>query len=257
MIRGIYTSSAGMQVEALRQEAIANNLANLNTTGFKKDMATISARENMHLKRTNNPASAGPMAATTKVGLGDLGTGVLLDRFYKNFEQGDLHQTENPLDVALQGEGFFTVENPDGEKLYTRAGDFTRDGQSRLADKDGRLVMGQSGPISLPDGKFQVGEDGTVSVDGRILDKLAIVKFADPDNQLAKIGDTLFRAQPDATPEEAAPSVAQGMLEGANVNSVREMVEMIACLRQYEANQHALTSQDETLQKAVNEVAHA
>jgi flagellar basal-body rod protein FlgG len=254
MIRGIYTASSGMQVEALRQEAIANNLANLNTAGFKKDMATISARENMHLKRTNNPVDKGPLAGTAKLGIGDLGTGVLLDRFVKNFEQGDLRETENPLDMALQGEGFFTVQGADGEKLYTRAGDFVRDGQGRLADKSGRLVLGQNGPITIPDGKFQVGTDGTVSIDGRTYDQLAIVKFANPDNDLSKVGDTLFRNESGVPPQPANPEVAQGMLEGANVNSVREMVEMITCLRQYEANQKALTSQDETLSKAVNEI---
>ena len=257
MIRGLYTSSAGMQVEQLRQEAIANNLANLNTAGFKKDMAMIEARQNLGIQRINNPAAKGPLAPTVNVGIGELGTGVLVDRFVKDFEQGNLQQTDNPFDFALHGEGFFTVEGPNGEPLYTRGGNFTRDQEGRLVDNDGRAVLGASGPIVIPDGKLAVGTDGVVHVDGRAIDQLAVVRFDNPDEQLAKVGDTLFRNETGA---EALPSEAlvyQGSLEGANVNSVREMVEMIACLRQYEANQKALMGQDETLQKAVNEVGRA
>ncbi|MFN3431677.1 MAG: flagellar basal-body rod protein FlgF [Candidatus Sericytochromatia bacterium] len=254
MIRGLYTSSAGMQVEQLRQESIANNLANLNTAGFKRDMTMIEARGDRAIKRTNNPADQGPLAATKKVGLGDLGTGVFVDRFVKDFEQGTMQQTENPFDLALQGDGFFTVEGEGGERVYTRGGDFTRDVEGRLVDKGGRAVLGQGGPITIPDGTLQVGLDGTVSVDGRAVDQLAIVRFDDPDNQLSKLGDTLFRNETGATALPSTAQVHQGMLEGANVNSVREMVEMIACLRQYEANQKAVHHQDETLAKAVNEV---
>src|SRR5690349_17117640 len=122
MIRGLYTSSAGMQVQQMRQETIANNLANLNTAGFKKDLALIEARRNMDILRTNNPAQQGPNAPTVKKGIGELGTGVFLDEFVKDFEQGTLNQTENPFDFALHGDGFFTVEGQEGERLYTRAG---------------------------------------------------------------------------------------------------------------------------------------
>lgn len=254
MIRGLYTSSAGMQVEQMRQEAIANNLANLNTAGFKKDMAVIEARENMGIQRTNNPSKAGPDAANVKVGLGDLGTGVLVDRFVKDFDQGPLQQTENPLDFALQGEGFFTVEGQGGERLYTRGGNFSRNQEGQLVDMDGRAVLGANGPITIPEGKFSVGTDGVLHVDGRPFDQLAIARFDNPDEQLSKLGDTLFRNETGAEPQVATALVYQGALEGANVNSVREMVEMIACLRQYEANQKAIASQDTTLDKAVNEV---
>lgn len=254
MIRGLYTSSAGMQVEQMRQEAIANNLANLNTAGFKKDMAMIEARENMGIKRTNNPASAGPDAPSVNVGLGDLGTGVLVDRFVKDFDQGPLQQTENPLDFALQGEGFFTVEGQGGERLYTRGGNFSRNQEGQLVDMDGRAVLGANGPITIPEGKLAVGTDGVLHVDGRPFDQLAIARFDNPDEQLSKLGDTLFRNETGVEPQASTALVYQGSLEGANVNSVREMVEMIACLRQYEANQKAIASQDSTLDKAVNEV---
>lgn len=257
MIRGLYTSSAGMQVEQLRQEAIANNLANLNTAGFKKDMAMIEARANVGIKRINNPSAQGPLAAGRNVGIGDLGTGVLVDRFVKDFTQGSLQQTDNPFDFALHGEGFFTLEGEGGERLYTRAGNFTRDPEGRLVDNDGRAVLGFNGPIVIPNGKLSVSTEGVVHVDGQAIDQMAVVRFENPDAQLSKLGDTLFRNETDAEPLESRALVYQGSIEGANVNSVREMVEMIACLRQYEANQKAVHSQDETLQKAVNEVGRA
>lgn len=254
MIRGLYSSSAGMQVEQMRQEAIANNLANLNTAGFKKDIAVIEARDNRGIKRTNNPAAAGPLAPTVSVGIGDLGKGVLMNRFVKDFTQGTLLQTENKLDLALQGEGFFTVEGQGGERLYTRGGNFSRNQEGRLVDMDGRAVLGANGAITIPTGDLAVGTDGVLHVDGRPFDQLALVRFENPDEQLSKVGDTLFRNETGAEAQPSTALVHQGALEGANVNSVREMVEMIACLRQYEANQKAIASQDTTLDKAVNEV---
>jgi flagellar basal-body rod protein FlgG len=259
MIRGLYTASAGMQVESLRQETIANNLANLNTNGFKRDLALVTARENMTLKRTNNAQSKAPFGETKNIEIGHLGTGVLLDRFAKRFDDGNYQQTENPLDMAIQGDGYFTVQDAQGEKLYTRGGDFTLDNQGQLVTKAGMPVIGESGgPITLPRGKFTVGEDGIVMAGGRVIDRLAMVRFEDPDAQLEKMGDVNFRFSGDGEPEAATGvRVKQGMLEGSNVNSVQEMTHMIMALRQYEANQKAAHHQDETLAKAVNEIARS
>src|SRR3989338_8168418 len=99
MIRGLYTASAGMQVEQLRQETIANNLANLNTSGFRRDLAVLEARGNMAIRRTGDPLSADPLSATRRRPIGDLGIGVLVDRIVKRFEQGGLKQTHHPLDI--------------------------------------------------------------------------------------------------------------------------------------------------------------
>lgn len=258
MIRGLYTSSAGMQVEMMRQEAIANNLANVDTNGFKRDLATLMAREKKGLMRVNNHAGgSGAGMSHPRVGIGEIGTGVLLNRVHKRFEQGELRETENPFDLALHGEGFFTLQDAQGNTVYTRAGDFTRDAQGRLADKTGRLLMGEGGPITVPNGRLSVGIDGGVAVDGKAAGRLALVRFENPDDELEKIGDTHFRAGAAGNPLAAAGSVEvhQGMLEGTNVNAVREMVEMIAAMRHYEANQKAVQSQDETLGKAVNEIA--
>lgn len=257
MIRGLYTSSAGMQVENLRQETIANNLANLNTNGFKRDLALQEAREGLALKRTNNPMGKAPFSGTKNVAIGELGMGVLVDRFAKRFDAGSYQQTENPFDMALQGDGYFTVQNEKGEKLYTRGGDFTLNNEGQLVTKSGMPVLGEAGPITLERGsKFTVGRDGNIMVGRTVVNRLALARFDDPDQQLEKMGDVNFRFVGDGDPPEADKvEVHQGMLEGSNVNSVQEMTHMIMALRQYEANQKAIHHQDETLQKAVNDVA--
>lgn len=256
MIRGLYTSSAGMQVEVLRQESIANNLANLNTTGFKREIAIMQARENKVLSRTNNPTGPGPLASTQRVQIGELGTGVLLDGFTTRFEAGNYQQTDNPFDFAIEGDGYFVVAGEQGEEFLTRAGDFTLNGDGYLTDKAGRLVLGQQGPIGVPrGGKATVGEDGVVTISGRPIAQLRVVSVPDPETTLEKVGDTLFRYQGPDQPQPSAARVRQGMLETANVNSVEEMTRMITALRHYEANQKAVQHQDETLAKAVNEIA--
>lgn len=256
MIRGLYTSSAGMQAESIRQDVIANNLANLNTKGFKRDLAVLQARENKDIRRTHNPVSADPLAAQRRVEIGELGTGVLVDRIVKRFEQGDFQDTESPLDMALDGDGYFTLEDATGERLYTRAGDFTLDADGFIIDKGGRRLLGTDGPIRVPrETAFQVGLDGIVTVNRRPIAQLALARFADPDGELEKRGDTLFRFTGEGEPLASDAQVRQGMLEGSNVNSVAAMTEMIMALRQYEANQKAIHHQDETLAKAVNEIA--
>lgn len=258
MIRGLYTTSAGMQAEQIRHDVIANNLANMNTSGFKRDLTILEAREKMPIRRTNDPVSGDPLAPTRRVPIGDLGMGVLVNTISKRFDAGMMQETSNPLDVAIEGDGFFTLLDEKGEKLYTRAGDFARNGDGYLIDKRGRLVQGQGGPIRVDSaGNFVIAQDGTIFVNNTPIDRLAVVRFENPDAELEKVGDTAFKSRGATEPLPATAVIHQGMLEGANVNSVQEMVEMIAALRHYEANQKALQAQDETLGKAVNDVARA
>jgi flagellar basal-body rod protein FlgF len=254
MIRGLYTSSAGMQVEQLRTEAISNNLANANTAGFRRDMAIVEARRNMKLSRTDVPTSGDPLATSKRVPVGNVGIGVFVNRMVKDFQQGDLKQTDNPFDLGLHGQGFMTVQAPDGATLYSRDGQFTRTKEGFVTDKTGCKLMGLNGPI-VANGKFEVTIDGQVSIGGKPTDRLALVDFDKPDEVLAKHGDTQFQAI-NGTPKPATKlEVNQGSLEGANVNSVQEMVTMITALREYEANQKAIQAQDETLGRAVNDIA--
>lgn len=255
MIRGLYTSSAGMQVEQLRQEAIANNLANLNTAGFRRDLTIVEARKTLTLSRTHNPTSADPLSSTRSVGVGKLGMGVDVNRFVKDFRQGDIHETGNPYDLAVSGPGFLQVQGPDGKTYYSRDGQFTRSREGYMEDKAGCKLLGQNGPLVI-NGKLQITTEGTVMVDGKVVDKVATAAFDNPDVQLMKHGDTMFQSIP-GTPVKPADKleINQGALEAANVNSVEEMVSMIAALRQYESNQKAVQAQDETLSRAVNDIA--
>ena len=256
MIRGLYNASAGMQVEQIRQDVIANNLANLNTSGFQREVAILEARTKLALRRTNDPVSADPLAAKRRVPIGELGTGVMVSRIFKRFEHGNMRESDNPFDLALDGEGFFTVADAKGDLLYTRSGEFTRDHNGMIVDKSGRALMGRNGPIFVPSGgTFNVTLDGTVSVNGRGVDQLAVVEFESPEEDLMKVGDTAVKLMGNGVTRPARAEVHQGMIEGPNVNPVQEMVEMIAALRHYEANQRSLQAQDETLGKAVNEVA--
>lgn len=255
MIRGLYTSSAGMQVDALRQEAIANNLANLNTAGFRRDLAIVEARKSMQLSRTNVPANGDPLALTRRVPIGPVGTGVMVQRFAKDFTQGDLKDTGNPFDFALQGKGFFAVQGPNGQTYYSRDGQFTRSPDGTMVDKAGCKLLGTNGPVVV-NGKLDVATDGTVRINGRPTDRIQLVDFADDDGTLAKHGDTMYQAMGGATPTPAPKlEIHQGTLESANVNSVQEMVTMISVLREYEANSKAVQAQDETLSRAVNDIA--
>jgi flagellar basal-body rod protein FlgG len=255
MIRGLYTSSAGMQVESLRQEALANNLANLNTAGFRRDLSVVESRKNMRISEMRVPNTADPIALTHAHRVGPLGTGVDMKRFVKDFTQGDMRDTGNPYDLALQGPGFFTFQGPKGQVFYSRDGQLSRASDGTLVDKTGNKLMGQNGPI-VATGKLDVTPDGTIMIDGQATDKITLVNFQNPDDALIKHGDSMFQAMPGAV---AAPmtstEVRQNTLENANVNSIDEMVHMIAAMRQYEANQKSVQAQDETLQHAVNDIA--
>lgn len=186
--------------------------------------------------------------------LGNLSYGIHSSEVVINFEQGQLYPTENSFDLALRGKGFFCVETPDGER-YTRSGDFAKDESGYLVTKEGHKVLGEGGYINI-DGNMTVNEKGEVYSDARLLDKLKIVEF-DDYSILRKEGDGLVRIEEgiEAEPEITSGIVQQGFLESSNVNSVKEMVDMITMMRTYEANQRIIRTHDELIGKAVNEIA--
>lgn len=249
MIRGLYTAASGMIVEQQRQDVIANNVANVNTAGFKKDVATFKAFPEMLLNRLNDPEQPAPVPDRRPV-IGRVGTGALLDEVITQHGTGPLKQTGTPFDLALNGEGYFTIDTPQGER-YTRNGSFSLNADNQLVTSEGYAVLGQNGPITIIGENVQVAEDGTVRVDNANVDTLRIVTFADK-KALTKLGDSLFtggQAQP-----VLRPMVIQGYQELSNVNPITEMVNMITAMRSYEANQKAIQTHDQLLDKAVNEV---
>lgn len=262
MIRGIYTSAAGMAAQLAKQDVLSNNLANVNSTGYKQDVAVFRTRMDQTIYRLEQAAQQ-PTPDVRR--MGELSTGVYLDEIATRFESGPIRPTENLYDFALEGEGFFVLEEPNGTQILTRDGSFARNAEGFLVDKQGRMVLGEGGgPIVLGDGRIQVSRDGNVTIERlngdtyqqELAGRMLIVTVANPQTDLMKRGDNAFVPRPGAQLVPASETfVVQEALEASTVNPVREMVEMIAVHRAYEASQKMLMAQDETLGKAVNEIA--
>jgi flagellar basal-body rod protein FlgF len=237
--RGLYIAASGMLADQVRQDVIANNLANANTAGFKGDRAVASAFASMLIQQVGN---------TTPIG--QMGLGVRIDGVSVDYSQGGMRATQNQLDLAIAGEGWFAVKGPGGVQ-YTRNGAFSLNAERELVTADGRQVLGVGGAaVRVPEGReLGIGADGAVTVDGKKVGALQIAVL-DPKS-LQKQGSDAVTGKPADGP---AGRVAQGFLEAANVNSVREMVGLIATMRSFESSQKAVHGIDETLGKAVNEV---
>jgi flagellar basal-body rod protein FlgF len=248
MIRGLYTAASGMTAQLANQEAISNNLANVDTTGFKKDLAVNRAFSSLLINRIGDITDRG-----MDVTLGSLGTGVQLDSMYTDYSAGTVKATENKFDVALDSNGFFVVNTPQGER-YTRDGSFTLAANGDLVTKNGYTVLGQAGVINIPNGAdLQINQDGSVVSGGKIINQLRVVDV--PDRRLLlKQGQNLFNVTDVGVVTDSANfRVLQGYLETSNVNVVSEMVRMITGMRIYEANQKSIVSQDDTLNRLINE----
>lgn len=255
MIRGLYTSASGMIMESIRTDITANNVANTDTTGFKKEVAILKASPEMDIYRFNDTreiSNKGPFLAPY---IGKLGTGTVVDEVYTSFEQGQIVDTGDKYNMALMGKGFFTVADDNGNVFYTRDGNFVRNGNGYIMTKDGHFLQGEGGHIILtPDEEMTINEKGEIWIDEDYFDTLAIVEFPDA-NTLEKVKDNLYReTEITERPFPADCSVIQSSVERSNVSTVKEMLNMITALRAYEANQKCIQTHDETLGKAVNDV---
>ena len=230
MIDGIHNAAEGMSVSIIQQEIIANNLANLNTTGFKSGKIFLRMLENA--QESNQQ---------------------LQEQQVYDYQQGALQNTGGKWDFALVGDGFFVVESAQGIR-YTRNGAFHLDTNSFLTASEGTYVLGEKGPIQV-DKEMSVTKKGEIYVDGRLVDRLRIVDFNRPYH-LMKLSDSQFVVDDDLTSlrEPDNISVRQGFLEQSNVNAIDEMISMISVFRNFEAGSKALKMNDETLEKAINEM---
>jgi flagellar basal-body rod protein FlgG len=225
MERGLYIAASGMVAEQVRQDLIANDLANASTAGYKSDRATQRGFDEMLLANTATGAE-----------IGALGTGVAIDRQATDWRPQATRRTDEPLDFALAGEGFFAVQGQNGV-AYTRNGRFTASPDGMLTTATGETVLGRNGrPI-------RVGADGTVAAN-----QLQVVLLNNP----RKAGEGLVTGQPAGN--APAGIVRQGELEGSGADPARSMVDMIASLRAFEAGQRVIRTIDDTLGKAANEV---
>ena len=238
-----------MLVESLRADVTSNNLANANTAGFKKDFAIIKDYASRQIRRVHDGA--------TELEIGNMGAGAWLDTIATHHSGGIMRVTNNTLDVAIEGKGFFAVQTPAGVR-YTRNGSFTRSAGGELVTQDGFQVLGLNGPIVLDPagqaGKVTIAEDGRLFLDQVENNTFQINTFAE-EHRLRKEGASLFRPPEGVTPEVANPTLRQGFLELSNVNVISEMVNMIAGFRAYETNSKVVQTHDSLLDKAVNEVA--
>jgi flagellar basal-body rod protein FlgG len=227
------TISSGVSALSRRYEAITHNMANANTAGFKRRVNSFS-RVLDQMTRAGGPSQE-------IVGKVEAGT-------YIDHSQGALANTDRPLDVAIEGDGFFVVETPAGPR-YTRNGAFQLSVDGQLVDARGRLIAGENGPITLPvdipNGQVQISPEGNIRLGGQDVGRIRVVQFADND-RLIPAGDSCYLAPEDMRPRDAeGVRMYQGYKENSNVNIVEEMVNLISVTRLYEANIKAAKNHDE------------
>jgi flagellar basal-body rod protein FlgG len=236
----MYTSASGMVPGVKKQDLIANNLSNVGTTGFKKDR--MFTRELSVAEKKLTPKKSDweqPMA----------------DRLFIDFAPGTFDKTGNPHDLAIEGDGFFTLTDPEGNTYLTRSGAFEVNQEGYLSYPGGYLLNGQGGPIQVGNSEFTVNQNGEVEIGGSITDRILPVTVPDVE-KLDRIGGAMFSlpAGIETSPVPLA-QIQQGYLEASNVDVVHEMVDMIITYRTYEANARALQQQDASLDNLFQGVA--
>ncbi len=256
MNESIYMSATGALAYEKRLQLLSNNLANVNSVGFKKDRGRFRAFDMDALTSANTRPVNWQQSQAPEYWM-QYST-------YTDFSSGKIKKTGNPFDLALSGAGFFGVQTPDGIQ-YTRRGDFTVNEDEVLVTQDGWPVLGQGGEIKLKIAKpagdireFSVSEDGYVTVDGSQVDRLRIIDFSQ-SHALEKAGHNYYRAlKPNALQDlDEGLKVSQGFLEMSNVDTVRMMTEMIEVLRGYESYQKMMRSIDDMNARLINDVGRA
>ncbi|HEC61851.1 MAG TPA: flagellar hook-basal body protein [bacterium] len=247
MIKGLYAAASAMLANLTRQGVLAHNISNLDTPGFKQIL--VSLDDFIEVPVISPPGPTADLRQLRQIG--HLGLGVESSPEETDFTSGALKLTGQPLDLAIQGTGFFRVQTPGGER-YTRDGRFTRDLEGNLVTVDGYFVLNDAGqPINLPEGSISVGVDGSIYVDGENVDQLGLASFADPANELERDLPNTFTSAGAPTGEELG-TVNQGYLEMSNASPAELMTTMVAVTRAYEAAQKMVQVQDELLGKAIS-----
>ncbi len=253
MNKGVYVATSGSLAQERAMDIIANNLANMNTHGYKADRLLFQS----YLQKAAEPGAAAPAPEEMKSGLflnqSDDTAYMVGSESYTDLSQGALQKTGNPFDVALDDSGFISIQTPMGER-FTRGGAFKLDVNGDLVTADGYRVSDENGgAIHVGNEQFTVQEDGTVIASGGVTGRIKVVDFADK-KQLKKAGQGLFVAEEGAERIPAAGRVQQGYLEGSNINPVVEMTRMITALRTYEAFQKTIHSHDDMTTRLINDV---
>ena len=238
-MESIYPVLSGALAQEANLDIVANNLSNLNTTGFERDFPLFSSLDPMGASATGSNGEKVVLPAFE-----------MLDGVGTDYSPGVIKLTGEPLDVALNSGNFISVQTPAGVR-YTRNGSFNLNGDGQIVTQAGYPVLGASGPITLPQGKITIDGDGRVSVDGAEIDTLQVFQFSDPAS-LRKTEGTLIDANGQTPVPSTDKKVQQGYLEGSNVNPVAEMVNMIRIMRVYEASQKVIQSANDMESLAAN-----
>ena len=254
MIQSLYSGASGMETQQMNLNTIANNLANANTTGFKR--SKIEFQDLLYQKpRVAGAEAGGGNVVPTGV---EMGNGSRVVSTAKVFNQGQLKQTGEKLDLAIDGDGFFQVQRPDGTFAYTRDGGLKVSGQGRVMTSDGLPVLSGFQPIAPGTTSISISSNGEVSVtgpSGTQTFRVQLSRFANPSG-LRSLGGNIYEETPaSGTVEQGNPaedgygSLMQGFLETSNVNIVEEMVNMIQAQRAYEINSKSIQSSDDMLKE--------
>ena len=259
MIRSMHTAENAMRLQQTRIDTLANNLANVNSSGFRQILTRVTELGSSVANEAGpEGAVKGSISKAPRIeGLNDnwVQTNPLVMTHITDHRRGPINSTGRDTDMALMGRGFYAVESDNGE-MYTRAGSFTLDSKKQLITPDGLPVLGEGGPIKLEGETFSITNEGVVIVDGAPLTRLKVVTFDDP-TRLEHLGNNLLRAPEDMAAKALPPGeivVAQGHLEGSNVNAIDTLVAMISAQRAFEIQQKTLTTEDEMLSKTVNKL---
>jgi len=251
----LHVARTGLDAQSSRMRVIANNLANVNTTGFKRDRASFETLAYQAITSAGATSSG-----DDKYAIGtNLGTGVQINGTARIDTQGSTQTTDNPLDMAIEGGGYFQIQMPDGKTGYTRAGDFNLSAEGKLVTADGMSVLPE---ITVPEGasKITIGKDGTVSAtlagqaEASELGKIQLARFVNPAGLDSAGNNLLTETAASGAPQVGDPgidgrgTVHQNSLESSNVNITEELVDMIECQRAYEVNSKMIKATDEMLQ---------
>ena len=250
MDASMWVAKTGLDAQQTRMNVISNNLANVNTTGFKRDRAVFEDMLYQNVKQAGGQTDANSQAPTGLM----LGTGVRIVATEKLHSQGNMINTQSPLDLAISGDGYFQIAKGDGSLAYTRDGGFKISATGQLVTSSGALLQPA---ITIPNtaSSVTIGRDGTVSIElttggAQVLGQIQIARFVNPSG-LQSLGQNLMKDTPaSGAPQVLAPGVAgagslmQGTLEASNVNVVEEMVNMIETQRAYEINSKAISAVD-------------
>jgi flagellar basal-body rod protein FlgF len=252
MNRAIYPILSGAMAQEREMQVFANNMANVNTAGFKQDdqaFTSVMARVQAAAPVFTHSVGFGSQIGERPAGP-DERVFVAPHAVRTSFEAGRIRVTGNPLDTAIQGSGFFEIKTPQGLR-YTRSGMFSLDSQRRLVTNLGYPVMGTTGEIKVPPGTVQVSAQGGIDVDGRSIATIKVMDFP-PDHMPQKHLEGLFAS--DSAKPAKNPQVQGGHIEESNVNSIGEMVKMIQGMRNYESSQKLIQTLDHMAELAIQDI---